>query len=229
MLRKSERQTPSAITAQLVIAALLATTAMGCTQKAGAAVLSCPNIDKIQQVFLNQHISGTDPDAVFEGRLVEQYIKRMDGAKIYLLESDVADIKKDMKGIFAQLKKGECGPLDKVQDLFVKRVQDRSDYAKKTLTAKNFKFDQKTELMLDPDARSFPKTKAEADTFQGKYLQFQISNYIATGMTQKEAQDKVVRNYERVVKRIKETSKEDLYSGYLDSFGRAKDPHSSYF
>jgi carboxyl-terminal processing protease len=28
---------------------------------------------------------------------------------------------------------------------------------------------------------------------------------------------------------VKETSKEDLYSGYLDSFGRALDPHSSFF
>jgi carboxyl-terminal processing protease len=28
---------------------------------------------------------------------------------------------------------------------------------------------------------------------------------------------------------MKETSKEDIYSGYLDSFGRALDPHSSFF
>lgn len=214
---------------KIAVAFLLATTAMGCTDKATAATLSCPNIDKIQQIFANQHVLPPESDTVFEGHLVDQYVKRMDGAKIYFQESDIADINKMMKGIFGQLKKGECDALDKVQDLYVKRVSERAEFAKKTLGAKNFKFDPKTELTLDPDARKYAKSKAEADAFQAKYLQFQISNYLATGMNQKEAQEKVVRNYERVLKRVKETTKEDLYSSYLDSYGRAKDPHSSYF
>ena len=197
--------------------------------QAHAAVLTCPNIDKIEQVFTNQHVIQQDMDATLEGRTIEQYIKRMDGSKIYLLDSDTAQIKKDMKGVFAQLKKSDCSALDKVQDLFVKRVEERAAYAKKVLKPKSYKFESKTEIVLDPDARQYPKNNAEADAFQGKYLQFQISNYIATGMKQSEAQTKVVRNYERVVKKVKETSKEDLYSGYLDSFGRAMDPHSSYF
>ena len=212
------------ITAMMFASALFMTPATS-----SAAVLTCPNIDKIAQVFLAQHIVYKDPTDALEDRTIEQYTKRLDGAKIYLIDSDVAEIKKDLKGVFAALKKGDCAGLDKVQDLFVKRVEERSDYAKKILTSKSFKFDPKTELTLDPDSRSYPKSKADAESFQGKYLQFQISNYLATGLKQSEAQQHVVRNYERVVKRVKETSKEDLYSGYLDSFGRALDPHSSFF
>lgn len=196
---------------------------------AQAATLSCPAIDKIGQVFLNQHITFKDSTDSIENRTVDQYIKRLDSAKIYLTDADIATIKKQMKGVFTKLRKGDCAPLDNVQKIFVSRVEERAAYAKKTLSDKKFKFDPKTELMLDPDARKFAKTKAEADSFQMKYLQFQISNYIATGMKQEEAQDQVMRNYDRVVKRVKETTKEDLYSGYLDSFGRALDPHSSYF
>ena len=196
---------------------------------AQAVNLACPALDKIEQVFLNSHIVYKEATPELETRTIDQYIKRLDAAKIYLTDADVTEIHKQMKGVFVKLRNGDCSPLDSVQSLFEKRVAERAEYAKKTLTSKTFKFDPKTELVLDPDSRKYPKTKAESDTFQSKYLQFQLSNYIATGMKQEEAQSQVVRNYERVVKRIKETPKEDVYSGYLDSFGRALDPHSSYF
>ncbi len=191
--------------------------------------LNCQNMYKIQLVFLGHHILFSSPNDSLEGRTVDQYIKRLDGAKIYFYESDVAEIKKTMVGIYEELKSGKCPSIDKVQELFTKRVQERADYAKKIVGPKSFKFDPKTELTLDPDARQYPKSRAEADAFHAKYLQFQVSNYIATGMKQAEAQERVVKNYERVVKKIKETTRDDLYSGYLDSFGRALDPHSSYF
>lgn len=216
------------ISVALVAAAFTLSSGIGAS-RAQAAILSCPNIDKIGQVFLSQHIVYKDPSENLESRTIEQYIKRLDSAKIYLLDSDIDSIKKKMKSVFGQLRKGECATLDQVQELFAKRVQERANFAKKTLSAKNWKFDAKTELTLDPDTRKYPKSASEADAFQSKYLQFQISNYLATGMKQSEAQEQVIRNYERVVKRVRETSKEDLYSSYLDSFGRALDPHSSYF
>ena len=193
------------------------------------AKLTCPNIDKIEQVFLSQHIMYKDLGDTVQTRTVDQYIKRLDGAKIYLLEADVDSVKKKMKDIFGQLKSANCSALEQVQELYVKRVSERAAYAKKLLTKKGWKFDPKTEIVLDPETRKYPKTEAEADTFQAKYLQFQVSNYIATGMKQDEAQSQVVRNYERVVKRVKDTPKDDLYSNYLDAFGRSLDPHSSYF
>lgn len=194
-----------------------------------AAELTCPSIHKISQIYLNQHVTFNEPSALLEARTIEQYIKSLDASKIYLLQSDVAEIKRLMSGVFGKLKSGDCAQLDKVQTLYLKRAEERAAFAKQTLSDKNFKFDQKTELVLDPDARKFARNKKEADALQTKYLQFQVSNYLATGLKQKEAQEQVIRNYDRVIKRIKERSKEDLYTGYLESFGRSLDPHTSYF
>lgn len=201
------------------------------TAAPAGTVLSCQTLDKIQRLFLSQHIQYREPNAELESRTIKQYIKQLDPAKLYLYESDVADITKEMKGIFDRLKakNPDCSSLDKVQALYIKRVRERADFAKKTILAKSFKFNNKVELVLDPQARSYPKKKADADSFQLKYLQFQLSNYLATGMKLEEAKEQVVRSYERAVKRISETTKEDIFSAYLDSFGRALDPHSSYF
>jgi len=193
--------------------------------------LSCKNIDRIQRVFLSQHIKYKDETGDLEARVIEQYIKHVDPAKIYFLESEVTQLKKELTGVFARLREDppNCSVIDKIEDQYLKKVQERAEYVKKALSDKKFKFDSKTELVLDPDVRGFAKSKAEQEAFQNKYLQFQISNYLATGMKQAEAQEHVIRNYERGVKRVKDTDKEDLYSGYLDAFGRALDPHSSYF
>lgn len=191
--------------------------------------LDCRYIDQIQRYFLSSHVKYKEETADLEARTVEQYLKHLDNAKIYFLQSDIAKIKKDLKGLFTQLREVNCSGLEEAEELFVKRLGERAEYAKKVLRDKKFKFEPKTELVLDPDARSFAKSAAEQNAYHQKYLQFQISNYIATGMKQAEAQEHVIRNYERALKRVKETKKEDIYSGYLDAFGRALDPHSSYF
>ena len=216
-------------TLALATVSVFSATLLAGVSPAQAATLSCPNLDRIEQVFLQQHVIYRDATPLMEDRTIEQYVKRLDSAKIYLLQSDVTDIKKMMKNVFVQLRKEDCSSLTKVQKLFETRVQDRATYAKKVLSDKKFKFDPKTELVLDPDTRKYAKDKKEADQFQSKYLQFQVSNYLATGMKQEEAQEQVIRNYDRVVKRVKETRADDVFSGYLDSFARALDPHSSYF
>ncbi len=196
---------------------------------AEAQVLTCKYIDKIQRQFLKDHIKFKDATPELEARTVDQYIKHIDGSKIYLLEPDIAEIKKMMTGVFEKLQNENCDPIDKVEELYLKRVQERAEYAKKVVLDSGFKVEKTTELMIDPESRTFPKNQAEADKFHKKYLQFQVSNYMATGLKLKDAEEHVAKNYERSVKRVKETSTEEIYSGYLDSFGRALDPHSSYF
>jgi carboxyl-terminal processing protease len=193
-----------------------------------AATLACKYIDAIERSFLHQHVTFNSLNENLESRTIEQYIKRLDPAKIYLQKGDLVTIRSKMKGIFQQIQNNKCGVLDDVQNLYVKRVEERAQYAKKTLEDKKFKFDQKTEITLDPDTRDFPKTKAEADKYQLKYLNFQVSNYLASGTKQEEAVPQVIRNYDRMVKRAKDTTQEDIFSNYLDSFGRALDPHSSF-
>jgi carboxyl-terminal processing protease len=220
--------------------------------------LQCVHLDAIERAYLNSHITFNSLSPKLEERTIEQYIKRLDGAKIYLLKSDVDEIKKRvLSGVFKKIKDHNCEPLDAVQKLVISRVADRVKFATETLAKKDWKFDPKTELMLDPESRTFAKNKAESDKFQLRYIQFQVSNYLATGdsdtkvkiagepdeaqkETKKvsgaptqasidEAKGNVSRNYDRILKRLSETNKDDIYSGYLDSFARALDPHSSYF
>ncbi len=190
--------------------------------------LECRYMSAIEGGFLANHIRYTNRDADLAGRTVEQYIKRLDPSKIYLLASDVDQIKSWMGNLFEKTKNKDCGFLDQSQKLLVQRAQERSDFAKKFLS-KDYKFDPKTEFVFDPDKKAFPKDSDEANEFLKRYIHFQIANYQATDMKLDEAKKNVIKNYERAVKRIQDTKQSDLFSDYLDSFARALDPHSSFF
>lgn len=190
--------------------------------------LECRYLTVIEQGFLANHVKYSNRDAELQTRVVEQYLKRLDPSKIYLTQDDVDQIKKISGNVFEKTKNRDCSFLDQTQKIVLARVQDRATYAKKYL-GKDFKFDEKTEFVFDPEKKAWPKDENEANDYLRKYIQFQIGNYLATDMKLAEAKKNVMKNYERAVKRTQETTQDDLFSGYLDSFARALDPHSSFF
>ncbi|MGZ3805435.1 MAG: S41 family peptidase [Pseudobdellovibrionaceae bacterium] len=190
--------------------------------------LECRYMSAIEGGFLANHIHYANRDTELANHTIEQYIKRIDPSKVYLLSTDVEQIKSWMAGLFDKTKNKDCSFLEQTQKLLVQRTQERADFAKKFL-GKDYKFDPKTEFTFDPDKKAFPKTTEEANDFLKKYIHFQIANYQATDMKMEEAKKNVIKNYDRAVKRLQEVKTTDLYSDYLDSFARALDPHSSFF
>lgn len=201
--------------------------AQGLSSKSKSRI-ECRYLSIIEGGFLNYHVKYSKRDKELEGQVIDQYIKRLDSSKIYLTQEDVEKVKQQMSGLFEKTKKGDCGFLFQIQSLVLERVKDRAEFAKSFLD-KDYKFDSKTEFVFDPDKKSFPKDKNEANEYMKKYIHFQIANYLATDMKLAEAKTNVVKNYERAVKRAQETSQDDLLSGYLDSYAKSLDPHSNFF
>jgi len=189
--------------------------------------LNCVHVYPIQTKYLEKHVNFSKLDKKLEARTIEQFIKRLDGSKLYLLEKDVKEIEKILANVFDKIRAKDCSSLEKANQLFVKRVEERVAYAKKYLGAK-FKYDPKTQIQRDPQDRPRPKTAAAANKFHETYMQYQVASYLATDMKLDEAKQQIVRNYERALKRVQEFKKEDLLTSYVDSFARALDPHTSY-
>lgn len=190
--------------------------------------LQCKYLFSIEQGYLHQHIKYSARDKDLEGRVIEQYLKRLDPTKIYLLESDVNDIRAKMAGILDKTKAKDCKVLTDVQAILDKRVKERAAFAKSFL-GKDYKFDNKVEFVFNPEKQAWPKTEEDANKFLRNYIHFQVSNYLATDTKLPEAKKNVLKTWDRGLRRIDETKQDDIYAGYLDSFARALDPHSSFF
>lgn len=190
--------------------------------------LACEHVIPIQMRFLARHVFSKQLTPELEKRTIDQYLKHLDATKLYFTQSDVDSIKKSMTGIFEKTRRGECRPILDAYELLKTRVSENVGLAKLFLD-KNFKFNPKTKLILDSQKRKFAKNKSEAEDFQKRYMQLQVANYIATDVKENEAREKVLKNYERAVKRMGEDKPEDVLANYLDSFASALDPHSTYW
>jgi carboxyl-terminal processing protease len=193
----------------------------------GQIQLQCQFVYTIEQMFLSNHIKSQSRNKELQTRLIEQYIKRLDGTKIYFTRSEVDEIKKIMGNAFKKIEERQCDFLKEVQKSYLVKVQARAEFAKKFLGA-DYKLDAKAEFVFDPEKKEYPKTDKEAESFLRNYIHFQVATYVATDMKLEEAKKSVIKNYERAVKRVNDTSYEDLLVQYLDSFARALDPHSSF-
>src|SRR5207253_3317475 len=66
--------------------------------------LECRYMSAIEGGFLANHIRYANRDAELANHTIEQYIKRIDPSKIYLLSTDVDQIKGWMAGLFDKTK-----------------------------------------------------------------------------------------------------------------------------
>lgn len=189
--------------------------------------LQCRYLTHIEQGFLSQHVKYAKRDQALQDKVVDQYIKRLDPTKVYLLKSDVDEMKKSLSKIFEKIQNKDCAPLQEVQKILAKRVKERTEFAK-TFLGKDYKFDNKTEFVFDPDKKAYPANAKEAEDFLKKYIHFQVSNYLATDMKLDEAKANVLKSWERALKRVDEMKDEELFAGYLESYAKGMDPHSDY-
>lgn len=211
----------------VLVASFLVSQTVSAQLLGGQAVLECKYLYTIEQAFLSQHVKISGADPALQARLVEQYVKRLDPTKVYLLQTDVDEIKKMMGDVLTQVKNKDCAVMNKVQALLITRVKERAAFAKNML-GKTYKFDSKVEFVFDPETKKFAQNQQEADDFLAKYVHFQVSNYLASDMKLEEAKTNVKKSWDRTIKRVTDMKNEDLLAGYLDSFARALDPHSSF-
>ena len=105
--------------------------------------LDCNWVDPIQSAYLANHLTYKSEDAELQKRVIEQYIKRQDPAKIYLLQADVDSIKSSMKNLFENLKKKDCKFIPAIQETVVKRAGERVEFVKSYL-GNDFKFNNQS-------------------------------------------------------------------------------------
>lgn len=190
--------------------------------------LKCENIRDIKKGFLIAHINTSKLTKSLEKRTVKQHLESFDPMKIYFSQKDIDTLTSKMKNVFGKVESGHCDQLFFVQDYYLKKVKERVAYAKKKLN-KTFKLDKSIHITLDPDKRGYAKTDGDLKKLQEKYIHFQVSNRLITGKKEKEAVELVAKSYDRGIRKLEKFKKEDVLSGYINSFARSLDPHTSYF
>jgi hypothetical protein len=162
-------------------------------------------------------------------RVVELYSKRLDPAKVMLLENEFVDIQTRIKKALADAREGRCTTFDWIQKQQVVWQVEMEAFVRKTLSNEALEIDRTLALQVDPDKRERPKTKAARDAIRKKLLHFQLANYVVSGTKLAEAKKKLIHRYELITKDVRDQTIDEVYSGFLNAFSNALDLYLMYF
>lgn len=188
----------------------------------------CRYIPELFKFYLKSHYSLPNLDDKTKSRAIEQYIKSLDPSKTFFLDGEVAKIKADLNQLYTTMPSGDCGALDRVQALLVSRTKENEEFLRKFL-GNDYKVDENTEIVINPDKRGYAKTAEERLELLKKFVHFEVFNLLSTDMKLADAKKQLVSRYERATRRVSATKPVELMTDFMESFAQGLDPHSSFF
>ena len=196
----------------------------------------------------NSHYERHAFDENLGARFFDTYIKSLDGNKQYFLASDIAAFRLKYGKNLHQLLLDEKGmePALEIYSVYRTRANDRIKYAQALLKKEDsFTFDTHREVMLDREDANWPATEQEAkqiwhDQVEQALLSEMLRRDSIADLAKKQGKEDPLKSkkapgemismrYERILKAINTSDKEDIADRFLSAIAKSYDPHTDYF
>ena len=213
---------------------ILAFTAMAWFSQSAWA-LSCLEVKRaieghyFHKGYLDLHIKYDKFTDALSKRTFDNFIKRFDPGKLYLLRGDFESLRKRYeRKLDDQIMQGNCAALDAIVNTVAKAHKKMSAALPTIIKAKHdFTVDEK--IQLNRKELTYAKTEKELHERWRKWIKFQLLRLKGAKLEAEEAQSKVLKRYQLEQQRFDELDDDDIKAAFLSSFANALDPHSDYF
>ncbi len=205
----------------------------------------------VAKVMQEDHLSNRALDDTISNRAFDQFIKMLDPMKVYFMQSDVDSFGKWKSELDDQLKDGDYGAAYEVFELFLKRVDQRTETALEMIDlAHDFSVDEN--MVTDPKLLNFAATDDESREMWRKRIKYSLlvlesDNSDEAKKTDKAKDEKqpnvetkkpavvpptpqelLRKRYQSFARRMHQTDSEDVVEMYISAITSSFDPHTSY-
>jgi carboxyl-terminal processing protease len=206
-----------------------------------------------EEHFLREPFNDTMSERVLTG-----FLEYLDYSRIYFTKEDVDTFKEKYETkIDDQVRNGGIPAAFEIFSIYEERVRDRVELAKKLALPNSFTYDSDRTVEMSRKESSWAKAGKEHDQLWRNLIEGDLirEKQIAEAVEKKKKEDaekrakaglepkvekedeeskksiyeKVSDRYDRILKRIKENTTEDVATLFLKAVAAAYDPHSEYF
>ena len=181
----------------------------------------------IASMVANYHYKKTKIDDSLSTKIFDNYLERLDKSRTLFLASDVKELEKYRFKMDDALLSGDLSPAFEVFKIYAKRLNERGDYILNTL--------QTTQNLSSSDVFDFTREQlpwfnsvSQERAYWNEKVRYDLILLRANKKTEKEAQDILTRQYEKLAKRLGNLRSEDAFEQFMNAFTGAIDPHSMY-
>lgn len=186
-------------------------------------------IDLVQKLD-REHYRDQELNDALSSRYFDEYLKSLDSAKNFFLQSDIAEFEKYRKTFDDDFKKGNLDNGFVIFNRFNERMIKRLEKVIKILDDKksNFNFDVEESIETDREKALWPANAVEADKLWDKYLKSNLLNSMLSGKSYEESKTNLRKRYANQLRRLKQQTVEEAYSVMMNSLTTLYDPHTNY-
>ncbi|WP_298861162.1 carboxy terminal-processing peptidase [uncultured Gimesia sp.] len=173
------------------------------------------------------HISGKPINDETSQKLMRRFIKQLDPQKLYFYKSDINNFEAEKNLLDDKLIVGDVKFAYQCFDLYLKRLQERMDYAQQLVDV-DHDFTVDESINVDAKNIDFAKDQSEMNERWRKRVKYDVLNLILDDKKIEEARKQLHKRYAKNVKNMAETEKSEKLEMYLSALTHCFDPHSSY-
>ena len=173
------------------------------------------------------HYSRKKLDDSVSKLLLKNYLEALDYNHLFLTQGDVDGFtKKYSTTLDEDILLGNPEPAFTIFDVYKKRVEDRVAKVK-DLIGQTYDFKSDRTVEINRQKAAWPKDDAEADQIwrdrvENELLAEQLSK------TEKNPIERITKRYDRLLRSLREQTKEDVVKIFLSTLAQTYDPHSEY-
>ena len=163
----------------------------------------------------------------FSQEILDNYIETLDPNKVYFYAKDVEGFQIYKNELDDVIKSGDVELAFQIYTLYIKRIQERTDYALKLLE-KPFDFTVDEEYIWDREDEERVVTKEEMNKLWRKRVKNDYLNLKLAGKKEDKIIDILSKRYKRIARRVGESNNEDVFQYFINSYVSLIEPHTSY-
>jgi len=173
------------------------------------------------------HYNHIAVDNDLSSRVLDRYIESLDGNRMYLLASDVEYFDQFRYELDDFVK---SKPLDAVYDMYQvyrTRVRERYRYAL-TMLENEPDFSIEEDFQFDRTDAPWATSSTQLDEIWRRRVKNDVLRHALNETPWDEARDVLTKRYKRLLRRMDQTTSDDVFEGFMNAFAHTLDPHSSY-
>lgn len=181
------------------------------------------------------HYSRARIDNDFSADLLKNYVESLDINKSFFLQSDIKAINRyrySLDNIFNADESQPAGNMQPIFEIFKRyrsRVFENYQFALESLAAEpDFSINEVYEF--DREEADWAETEQEMREMWRKRTKNDMLSLVLADpdMSWTDAAETLTKRYNRFLKRVNDFNSDDVVEGFMNSFARTLDPHSSY-
>ncbi len=180
------------------------------------------------EVLTRYHYKHTSLDDALSSKILDNYLKALDGEKVYFLQADIDNFANARTSLDDAILKGDLSIPFAIFNTYQQRIAERLAFARSLLN-KGFDFKKEESYQFYRRNAPWEKSTVEMNDLWRKRVKNDWLRLKLTGDDDKSIINILDKRYENSLNNLSKVKSNDVFQYFMDSYAMAIDPHTNYF